>query len=59
MVRAAGVELGQGAVGLDGRVGGALEEVLALDERVGARERRVDVAEVQPDVFGEVAALAA
>jgi hypothetical protein len=44
-------------VRLDGRVGGALEDVVALDHHVGRGQRTLHVAEAQVDLLVDVALL--
>ncbi len=55
---AGGIEVADGAVGLDRRVRRALEEVLAFDHDVRLGHQRVHVAELEAHVLRQVAVLA-
>jgi hypothetical protein len=55
---AAALHVGHRAVRLDRGVGGAFEEVLALDHHVGGGEPGIHVAELEQDLLAEVAGLA-
>ena len=55
---AGGREVADGAVRLDGRVRGALEEIFAFDDDVGVGERRVDVTKLEMHVLRDVAVAA-
>ena len=53
------VDASHGTVGLDRRVGRAVEGVVALEDDLGSLEGAIDLAELQLDVLGDVVALLA